>query len=1051
MKQAKTMRMKHLFFLVGIVFTGTCPAQQTATIVGLVRNTEGRNIDGAKLAAVGSRTGEKRLSSSSADGSFVFPAIPADTWQITATFEASGDSSTTVTVAAGQSRTVLLELHMDSATTLVAIDTKGTTIDTTSSRLAINVTSLETAELPVNGRTYAPLTLTAPGVVTAGTASFHDIRFNGQSSTQNEVRLDGVDSSSVISASPGFSQVPEFSFRLQASLDSIEEFRIDSALYPANEGHGSGGHVDLVSKSGSDQWHGALGEYLRNDDLDARNFFDGHDNNPLHMNQFGGSVGGPLIKSRLFMFGSGEGLDQRAGFNVIEQSPSASALAGATPLIQRILAGVPTGFATGDPDVNTALKAGVALDDENTYGVRVDYVASAKDRLFARETRAGGEYSAPDITTAPRSLSSILHSDHLVAKWTRIQSAGLINEFTAGFNRLNDRLAIGTTTPAAQGIRVDFGSGLVMPGSLIELPVGYLGSGATFDGRHYHVGDLMTLVHGAHTIKLGGEAGIVRMPFSILGGTSYRFNDLDSFLQNNDADVTSSGDLSRRAAAQEQFAGYVLDEWRIAPTVLINIGIRYEHYTATREEHNQAMLLDPSSLISRQAQGGFYPTSMAGFDPRIAMSWAPGFGKGGTVLRVGAGSYEAPVPMIDTLAPILAGANRSYAIGVTIPGSGAVAVGAKPVSLPKALDAGSFQHAARNYQYGVSVQQVIPGKLVAQAAWVGSVSRHLEQWGQSNPVLGLGPAGNETTLLRANTNFSAVDFLTNGGNSSYNGLNLNISRRLVDNLTVTASYSWSHSIDDSSGAPGDAALPQDPTCRACERGSSNFDVRHVFAANSIYALPFGSHGRYLRSGWAARVLGGWTAGAVLTMRTGLPVNVTIERPDELYRDSSGLWYSLSTNVPATSVLLMNVPGGGESRPTLRPNLVPGMDPYIHGSRGTELSPAAFSIPLPGTYGDLGRNSLRGPGFSQFDAQISRRLRIGERQSFVIRVDAFNLLNRANFANPQASLPDGLSDLQPGSAFSTKTAPGFGQIVSTVGRTVGLGASRQLQLGLRYEF
>jgi outer membrane receptor protein involved in Fe transport len=1046
------MRIKHLFLLLGIAFTGICPAQQEATIVGEVSNTEGRAIGGAKLVAVGSKTGEKRLSRSSADGSFVFPAIPADTWQITATFEASGDSSTTVTVAAGQSRTVLLELHMDSATTLVAIDTQATTIDTTSSRLGINVTSSETAELPVNGRTYAPLTLTAPGVVTGGTASFNDIRFNGQSADQNEVRLDGVDATSVISASPGFSQVPGFLFRLQASLDSIEEFRIDSALYPATEGHGSGGHVDLVSKSGSDQWHGALGEYLRNDEFDARNFFDGRDNNPMHMNQFGGSVGGALIRSRLFIFGSAEGLDQRAGFNVIEQSPSPSALANAAPLIQRLMAGVPAGSATGDPDVNTALKSGVAVDDEIAYGMRVDYVASAKDRLFARETRARGDYSAPDNTIAPRSLSSILHSDHLVARWTRIQNAGLINEFTAGFNRLIDRLAISTSTLAAQGIRVDFGSGLVMPGSLIELPVGYLGRGATFDGHHYHVGDLMTIVHGAHTIKLGGEAGVVRMPFSILGGTSYRFNDLDSFLQNRDGDVTTSGDLSGRAAAQQQFAGFVQDEWRIAPTVLINVGVRYEHYTATREEHNQAVLLDPSSLVSRQARGGFYPTSMAGFNPRIAISWAPGFGKGGTVIRVGAGSYEAPVSMIDTLAPILADANRSHAIGVNIPDTGAGTAGAKPESLPTTLDVGSFRHTARGYQYGISIQQAIPGKLVAQAAWVGSVSHHLEEWGQSNPLLGLQQAGNETTLLRANSNYSAVNFLTNGGNSSYNGLNVSASRRLVDNLTVTASYGWSHSIGDSSGAAGDAGLPQDPTCRACERGNSDFDVRHAFAANSLYDLPFGSHGRYLRSGWPARVLGGWTAGAVITMRTGLPVNVTIERPDEVYRDpSSGLWYSTSAIVPARSVLLMNIPGGGESRPTLRPNLVPGIDPYIRNSNGAGLNPAAFSIPLPGTYGDLGRNSLRGPGFSQFDAQISRRLRIGERHSLVIRAEAFNLFNRANFANPQASLPDGLIDVQPGSAFSAKTAPGFGQIVSTVGRTVGLGASRQLQFGLRYEF
>jgi hypothetical protein len=156
-------------------------------------------------------------------------------------------------------------------------------------------------------------------------------------------------------------------------------------------------------------------------------------------------------------------------------------------------------------------------------------------------------------------------------------------------------------------------------------------------------------------------------------------------------------------------------------------------------------------------------------------------------------------------------------------------------------------------------------------------------------------------------------------------------------------------------------------------------------------------------------------------------------------------------VPATAVLEENTLGGGESRPTLRPNLVPGVDPYIRNAGGLWLNPAAFSIPLPGTYGDLGRNSLRGPGFSQLDVQVSRRLRVRENHSFVLRVEAFNLFNHANFANPQANLADALIDVQPGSAYSTSTSAGFGQLVSTVGKTVGLGTSRQIQLGLRYEF
>jgi hypothetical protein len=1043
--------MKLLVLFAGVTLCGNCLAQQNATISGTVSSKQGTAIGGAKLTAVGTRTAEKRAATSSAGGFFAFAAIPADTYLITATNLTGSDSSTTVTIAAGQNRTVLLELDPDSATTLVAIDTRATTIETTSSRLGTNITSAETAQLPVNGRTYAPLTLAAPLVVTGGTATFNDIRFNGQSGGQNEIRLDGVDASSIVSTSPGWSQVPGFLFRLQTSLDAVEEFRIDSALYPAAEGHGSGGHVELVSKSGSEEWHGSFGEYLRNNSLDARNFFDARKNSALRMNQFGGSLGGALVKSRLFVFGSGEQLYQVAGFNVVEQVPGTAVREQAAPVIQRILAGIPAGAPTADPDVNTAIESGEQRDEETTYGARIDYIASTKDRVFVRESRARGNFAAPDHSTAPRSLSSVLHSDQVVARWSRIQSAGLINEVTGGFNRSQDRLAVDTTASAAEGILVNFGDGLVTPGSLFPLAFGYPGRGASFEGRRFHLGDLVTIIHGAHSIRIGGEAGLIRMPFSILGGASYHFIDLESFLDNRDGDVTVTGDLSSRTAAQEQFTGFAQDEWRIGATVLVNIGMRYEFYTATREQNDRALLVDPFSFIARNARGGFYPVSRLGFNPRIGISWAPRYGNGDTVIRIGAGSYQAPVSPADTIQPILNGANRSFIIGSKIPDSAVNTPGTGAVSLPAALDAESFRHAARAYQYGVSVQQALPGKFVAQAAWVGNVSRHLEQWGQANPIVGAMLTGNEFETLRANTSFGAVNYLSNGGNSSFNALSLNVARRLVDNLTLGASYGWSHSIGDSLGA-GDAALPQDLACLACERASNDFDIRHVFAANALYDLPFGSRGRYLRAGWLGQILGGWTTGAVLTLRTGRPVNVTMERPDEIYFDRvSRRYYPTSAQVPATAVLEENTPGGGESRPTLRPNLVPGVDPYIRNAGGLWLNPAAFSIPLPGTYGDLGRNSLRGPGFSQLDVQVSRRLRVRENHSFVLRVEAFNLFNHANFANPQANLADALIDVQPGSAYSTSTSAGFGQLVSTVGKTVGLGTSRQIQLGLRYEF
>ncbi len=1042
----------YFLLLCGLVLTLPCSGQQGATILGSVQDTEGKAIANATLAVTGVKTGEQRLTRSSGDGSFVIPAIPADTYQIAATCDNCSDSSTSVTVASGQSRRVEIRLHTDSATTLVAVDTQATTLETTSNRLGTNITAAETAELPVNGRTYAPLTLTAAGVMTGATATFDDIHFNGQSGEQNNIRLDGIDASSVVSASPGFSQVPGFLFRLQESLDSIEELRIDSALYPASEGRGSGGQIELVSKSGSDQWHAALSEYLRNDELDARNFFDQSENNGLHMNQVGGSVGGSLVKSKLFLFASSENLLQRVGFTSIEQVPSELARGRGDLAAQQILTGIPLGSATADPDVNTAARSGSAQDNEATYSLRLDYLLSAKDRVFVRESHVFGNYEAPDDTTAPRFVSSGLRSDQLVLNWSRIATANTINQFTGGFEHSVDRLAISTNVAGIRGILVDFGSGLVKPGSLLELPVGFVGTGADFAGLSGQAGDQITVLHGAHTLLLGGETRLLRVPFSTQGGTAYSFQNADSFLRNSDADIQSSGDVTGRTAVQDQFSGFVQDDWRIAPTVQLNLGVRYEYYSATREVDNRATLLNPYSLTFSPAQGGFYPTSTTGFSPRVGLSWTPGFSTGHTVIRVGGGSYQALKSIVDTLLPIENDAKRFLVTGSRLPVANPSAPSsANSVGLPTGLDASSFRKLGMNYQFGLSVQQVLPGKFVAQAAYVGSEAHHLEQWTEANPITGVRLSSLGGVDQRADNALGAVRYLTNGGNSSYNALDLNLTRRLVDSLTMSASLDWSHSIGDSVGS-GDGSLPQDPTCLACERGDNDFDVRRTFSVNALYDLPFGSHGRYLRSGWRGKLIGNWSAGAIWNARTGLPINVTVDRPNEIYFDPiSAQYYSSTRNLPPNAVTVLNTPGGGETRPALRPNLKAGFDPYIQNSNGQWLNPDAFEIPLPGTFGSLGRNALRGPGFSQLDVQLSRRFFIRERQSIVVRVEAFNICNHTNFANPSSNLPDALIDIQPGQAFNSATAPGFGQLVSTVGRTVGLGAARQLQVGLRYGF
>ena len=242
-------------------------------------------------------------------------------------------------------------------------------------------------------------------------------------------------------------------------------------------------------------------------------------------------------------------------------------------------------------------------------------------------------------------------------------------------------------------------------------------------------------------------------------------------------------------------------------------------------------------------------------------------------------------------------------------------------------------------------------------------------------------------------------------------------------------------------------------CLACERSDNNFDIRQSFALNGVYALPFGKGQRHMSTGWASSALGGWSLAGAWNVHTGLPLNVLADRSNEIYYSAqTGQYYSPSATLPANGAYVVNAPYGLESFDSFRPNLVPGVDPYLKnkGSLGW-LNPAAFSMPLPGTFGDLGRNALRGPGFSQLDLQISRSFSIRERQSLEIRMEAFNLLNHTNFSNPTTILPDSSIDVQPGSPYTPDLAAGFGLLGSTVGRTVGLGTSRQIQLSARFQF
>ena len=317
--------------------------------------------------------------------------------------------------------------------------------------------------------------------------------------------------------------------------------------------------------------------------------------------------------------------------------------------------------------------------------------------------------------------------------------------------------------------------------------------------------------------------------------------------------------------------------------------------------------------------------------------------------------------------------------------------------------------------------------------------------------------------------FGEIDYKTSGGRDQYNALQILLNRRFTQGLTLNAQYQFGKSYGNTQGS-NEASTAQNPFSFEEEFGNNTFDIRHSLNVTALYELPIGKGKRYDLNGAADIFLGGWQLGGVLNARSGSPITVQITRPDLVAvcqnaagctvggtNVAQGFVIASGSNLPAGFINVINTPGGNASRNTRRPDLIPGVDPFltIDGTNMRFLNPAAFAMPAPGEYGNLERNALKGPSFAQFDLTLQKRFRINETTNIEFRSEIYNLFNNANFANPSATLGNLLtstaSSFQPGTAYSESNVGRFAIINGTVGRTVGLGTNRQIQFALRLNF
>ena len=951
----------------------------------------------------------------------------------------------------------------------------------------------------------------------SGTGTWQDVRFSGRAIEQNAIRYDGVEGSSIIDAAPGNLNGEVASpFKLQASLENVQEFRVESSNYPAEYGTGTGGQVTVVTKSGSNNLHGSLFQYWRSDKFDSPNYFDeaaGLPKSKLSQNQFGGSVGGPLMKNKAFFFGSYEGYKLDAGVNFVEGVPSDAAWSRAVPVIANLRPGflAPNAVilpgASANPDFDIAQLQGLQEVREHAFSGRFDLRMSNRWSMYVRAFHDQGTNNQPEGVTG-RVVKITADPSNAVFNLQGVMSDSSTNEFKLGYNAAPTR--INGIAPVVNG--VDFGtlvlnlsgsvantgiagqgnsSGLAVPGGLVRANSATNGRGQPYDPYTMSIIDAYSSVSGSHLTKVGGEFRAIRMETDRLGGTTYSFANVTSFLANQATTVQYLGDVSApsvfnngatgaRHVKQEYFIGYAQDEWHLGSKATLNYGLRYEYYTPLTEEDDLQVKFNIDTGVIDPNTTAPYQSRKNNFNPRVAFTYAPGK----TVFRTGFGLFVGPGQTEDQIQPIESDRVSSTLSNTTFPVVPEVLTAAFINSpntrsyQPRAY-ANEYTIPERIYQYTASVQQQLPGSMSVTAAYVGSQGHNLFLRSVANNITQVitnsNPA-NAAIVLRefsipirdaagnitgVQNPYAEVDYKTSGGHDTYNAMQLSLNKRASKGLSTNVQYTFGRSRGNTAGS--NEALTAANNARAIDEfdydnGYNNFDVRHTFNLSLLYEIPFG-RGRAWgtdMSPVADSLLGGWEVGGIVNARSGLPVPVQIVRPDVVYSDVAG---NIFANPAADRVALINTPRGGASRNVRRPDLVPGVDPFIEDGGTLFLNPAAFATPLPGTFGNLERNSIHGPSFKQVDLVISKHFALGGRTNIELRAEVFNLFDTVNFANPVGTLPQAIptaalseaNRLQPGQPYTAAAAGTFGRSTSTVGRTVGLGTPRQAQFALRLNF
>jgi hypothetical protein len=1030
------------FVVLLLVSVGTCLAQSTATLAGTVTDPTGAVVSGASIKVRSLATNTIRETVSDSAGSFVVPSLQPGDYEIRTTAAGFGTNVIkTVTLQVDQAVTANVKLNVQSTGETVQVEAGAAPIIDSQTITMGQVIDKETVQnMPLNGRHFLDLTNLTPGAVVPPANGFLTATSRGLGANSYITSGGREDANNFQINGINLNDMTQNQITFQPSINTTSEFKIITSTFAAEYGRSSGSVVNVATRSGTSSYHGEAFDYLRNNYFDARNYFNRKGSLPQNRqnqfirNNFGGAFSGPvpyILKDKAFLFFSYEGLRQTQALLLTSNVPTlaqralfANSPAGAA--YAKLITLIPTGAESTTGGVTTAVATGsspgpVKTDQYSGDGLFNLSAANSLHMYYAWQQDARTEPNLQGNTVAGFGDHRTAHRQIGTINDVHIFSPNIVNEGRLGFNRIAIAFvdsfgAVGTDYGIPNGVIAPIGLPQI---SVTDLGLNFGGPSGFPQGRFVTtvvLSDTLNYLKGKHSMKFGGEFRRFEGNNTQNTAGTVNFTTTPNFINGaaNTYTANSVNPVNSRIFISAG-AGFAEDSFKVAPSFTVEYGLRYEWNGTPAEGGHRFITFNPATSAFQQVNQPYKQNN--NYEPRVGFIYDV-FGKGKTTVR-GAFGYLVDQPIISNVTGLttnpplsnplqIASSTAQPTIPIGTAFTSAGATGLAPSSVNPSFKNGYIE------SYNLNVQQELGPASALQVGYIGSQGRHLRlnhninQFVYATPTTTTGTRPFPTARMLDGTvrplgNITENDSI---GMSNYNALWVTYRRSLRGGLQFNTTYTYSKSMDENSQSGNGI---QDNTNPAGSYGLSDFDVRHHFVFGGTWTLPF--HGNRLKDGWLLA--------DVTQIQGGNPLNVVT---GSAYSGASG---NIRPNLLAR-------PSTGVHKALANFNI-----PFIVGtSCATPTAGCNFLTPTTG-YGTMQRNSLTGPGFSDTDVSLQKTTAIAENVNFVLRMDAFDVFNQANFGNPVLT--------------ASPTSTTFGQISSTRGAIGDAGSSRQLQFAAKITF